>query len=229
MRFFLCFLVSLWSLACSGVSLPVVEPSLRSSDRVPVVFVPGITGVELREANGGKLVWGNGRRLLFPHDGGYSMAYPLSPTSPATGQVESGEVIEQIRLLGIIRKEVYGLLARVMEENGYRRGELEKPRPEDTFFFFTYDWRQDNVESARLLQERLEELRVVRGEKRLEVALVCQSNGANICRYLAKYGGATLGEVEAGVARRPSTLDVRKLILVGNSNGGGLRAQKGGQ
>jgi hypothetical protein len=53
--------------------------------------------------------------------------------------------------------------------------------------------------------------------------LICQSNGAHICRYLIKYGGASLAEAEAGRAERPASIEVEKLILVGSSNGGSLR------
>jgi hypothetical protein len=55
------------------------------------------------------------------------------------------------------------------------------------------------------------------------VSLLCQSSGAHVCRWFAKYGGASLEQVEAGGGRPPAGVTVARLILVGSSNGGSLR------
>jgi pimeloyl-ACP methyl ester carboxylesterase len=137
--------------------------------------------------------------------------------------VEVGEVIGRIRLAGIFGKDIYAPVAALFEDHGFQLGDLRHPRPRDRFFMFAYDWRQDNVESSRSLAEGLEGVRRAKGLERLRVALICQSAGAQICRFLAKYGGASLEEAEAGAARPPPTLQVEKVILVGASNGGALR------
>lgn len=168
------------------------------------------------------MVWGLGRNLLRPHDGGYGLALPLGSQDSGLPVLEPAGPIEQISVFGI-RKPVYGPIQRLLTGAGYVRGELESPRPGETFFFFDYDWRRDLTESAGLLRRQLEELRRVQGRERLEVDLVCQSGGAHLCRYLAKYGGAPLEEAAAGRGSLPSTLSVRRLVLVGASNGGSLR------
>src|SRR5262249_37250873 len=71
--------------------------------------------------------------------------------------------------------------------------------------------------------EKLVALARARGEERLRVALICQSNGAHICRYLAKYGGASLEEAEAGRAAPPRELEITRMVLVGTANGRSLR------
>jgi hypothetical protein len=185
--------------------------------------VPGATGVELRDPVTGRFVWGKGKNLVRPHDGGYAVAFPVEPGAAGAPGLETGEVMEEIRLAGLFRKPIYKPIVDLLTANGYQRGDLADPRPDDNFFLFAYDWRQDNVVSAAFLLERLETLRRVRSAPRLPVVLICQSNGAHICRYLAKYGGATLTETEAGLAERPAAIDLEKLILVGSSNGGSLR------
>jgi hypothetical protein len=55
------------------------------------------------------------------------------------------------------------------------------------------------------------------------VDLVCQSNGAHVCRYLAKFGDASLEAAEAGGTGPPPELTIRKLVLLGSSNGGSIR------
>lgn len=162
---------------------------------VPVVFVPGVTGVVLRDSGTGEVVWGEGRNLLGPHDDGFRLA--LRPGDA----IEPAGPIDEIRLFGI-HKPIYGPLRTLLTRAGYVPGE--------TLFFFGYDWRRDLTESAGRLGEWLEELRRKQGRESLEVDLVCQSSGAHLCRYLAKYG-------------LPPTLTVRRLVLVGASNGGSLR------
>ncbi len=212
------------ALGCASVPpAPGPAPAAAGAARNPVVIVPGLTGTELCDRETGRRVWGDGRSLLFPRDGGYALALPLENEAGREPAVEAGEVIERIRLLGLVRKEIYGPIARLLEDAGYRRGDLEAPRPGDGFFLFAYDWRRDGPTSARRLLERLDNLRRVRGEERLEVDLVCQSGGAHVCRYLAKYGGATLAEAEAGRGGPPAGVRVAKLVLVGTSNGGSMR------
>jgi hypothetical protein len=172
---------------------PAVPPS------VPVVFVPGVTGVVLRDSRTGEVVWGEGRNLLGPDDDGSRLALgpPLGPDTT----LEPVGPIDEIRLFGI-HKPIYGPLRTLLVRAGYVPGK--------TLFFHGYDWRRDLGESAGRLGDWLETLRQEQAREHLEVDLVCQSSGAHLCRYLAKYG-------------LPPTLTVRRLVLVGASNGGSLR------
>ena len=213
---------ALLAAGCSQVVVPV-DPALAArQDHVPVVVVPGITGTRLRDPATGKLVWGDGRAVIRPHDGGYALVKPIRPGSQRRGgDLEPAGVIESVRL-GPIHKQVYGPIVRLLESHGYTTGDMGSPRRGDDLFLFGYDWRQENAASAARLAEALERLRRVRGEERLAVDLVCQSNGAHVCRWLARYGGGTLEAAESGVAGPPARLRVRKLILVSSSNGGSL-------
>ncbi|MCP4559385.1 MAG: hypothetical protein GY837_02580, partial [Bosea sp.] len=205
---------------CSSTPVPVFVPLRDAVARRPVILVPGITGSLLRDRETREIIWGTGYRLVSPHDGGYSVARPISGR-PAP-ELEAFAVIEKLRL-GTVEKDIYGPIARLLETNGYRRGDLNAPRPEDDLFLFPYDWRLDNEVAVRELLEKLEGVRQARGEDRLAVDLICQSNGAHICRYLVKYGDAPFADAEAGRAAPPAAIDVVKLVLVGTSNGGSLR------
>jgi len=208
---------------CASAPPPVLPTLTDEEPKVPVVLVPGITGTVLRDRETGDARWGTGARLVFPRDAAYELALPVTGAGSAVPRLEPAEVIERITLAGLFRRDVYGPIVETLEANGYRRGDLADPRPGDTLFLFGYDWRRDNVLAAGVLRERLEKLRRARGEDRLEVDLLCQSNGAHICRYLAKHGGAPLEQAESGDAAPPADLEIRKLVLIGSSNGGGLR------
>jgi hypothetical protein len=215
------FLLVLLS-ACS--SPPPVLPGLAESrERIPVVLVPGVTGVTLRERDSGKTVWGRGVNLIRPHDGGYELALPIASGAVGPTKLEPGKVIEEVRLAGVFRKSVYRPIVELLEANGYRRGDLSDPDPADDLFLYAYDWRQDNILSARRLAELLERVRRARSDARLPVALLCQSNGAHVCRWLVKFGKAGLEQAEAGIVEKPEGVDVVKVILVATSSGGGLR------
>jgi hypothetical protein len=199
----------------------VLEPLVALADRTPLVIIPGITGSKLRDRDSGEIAWGSARGFFFPHDGGHALARPI-PSGTADALEAAGPIL-RVELLGIWKIDVYASLARLLEANGYRLGRLDDPRPDDTFFFFSYDWRQSNVSAVRALADQLENLRRVRGEDTLRVDLLCQSNAARIARYFLKYGPASLDEAERAAARRPPEIEVDKLILLGTANGGGLR------
>lgn len=209
--------------ACTQAPAPA-GPAVAPPE-VPVVFVPGVTGSELRDRERGGVAWGTGRNLIVPRDGGYGLAYPVAPPPGWEPRLEAAGVLEEVRL-GALRQPVYGPLLKALEDRGYRRGDLAAPRPGDTLFGFPYDWRRSNVETAGDLVARLEALRRARGEERLVVDLVCQSNGVHVCRYLVRHGGAPLDEAEARAeagSGAPPAVSVRNLVLVAGSNGGSLR------
>ena len=213
--------VLLWGCASSKDVAPVVDPSVLASDSRPVlVFVPGITGSKLRERESGTVLWGEGRNLISPRDGGYGLARSILPD--AANRLEAFDVIDEMRL-ATIRKPIYGPVRDLFVANGYRPGDIEAPTADATLYLFPYDWRQDNVASARQLLARLEAIRAARGSGALRVDLVCQSNGAHICRYLIKYGGASLDAVEANTSTPPAGIAFERMIFVGAANGGSIR------
>ncbi len=212
--------VGFWAVVCAQTLPPISEP-VGKSEKVPVIFVPGVTGAELRDRSTGQIYWGKGKNLLRPRDRGYRVARSLVLGAGAH-PIEVGNVILQLRVAGLFKKVIYQPLVDLFERNGYKVGDLTAPHPDENFFLFAYDWRQDNVESARLLDQRLENLREVRGESELEIVLLCQSNGSHVCRYFAKYRSVKLEEAEAGI-ETDSRIAVSKLGLLGSSNGGSLR------
>lgn len=215
-------LALLSSAGCATRRPPVLEPLVRVEKRTPVVLVPGITGSRLRDAESGKIVWGNARRIFLPRDGGYRLALPVPAEQRARDRLEPAGVVVGFNVLGLIRVDIYASLIELMKRNGYRLGDLEAPAPGDDFFVFPFDWRRGTVHNAGILARYLERLRQARNEPVLHVNLLCQSDAALLSRYLIKYGGLPLERAEAG-EEAPATISVDKLILVGSANGGSLK------
>src|SRR5688572_1521383 len=90
--------------------LPERPPATPPS--VPVVFVPGVTGVVLRDAKTGEVVWGEGKNLLGPDDDGSRLA--LGPQDV----LEPAGPIDQISVFGI-HKPIYGPLRELLIRAGY--------------------------------------------------------------------------------------------------------------
>ena len=132
-----------------------------------------------------------------------------------------GEPILQLRL-GPIRKPIYGPWIRLMNQQGYPAGDLDAPQPNDRFFVFGYDWRRSNVDAARQLGQALEAL-AARRRRPLRVALLAQSNGAVIARYLAKYGTSRLEQAGQGQITPLRDVSIVGVALIGSANGGALR------
>lgn len=220
--------VSAAGLVSIGLENGLIAPQPERAKGTPVVFVPGVTGTKLRDPSTGELVWGASEQLMRPRDGGYRIVLPLSvgdPLLPNTGpphpqaRYEAVEPIWQLRFVSW-NKMIYRPLLERFELEGYRLGDLAAPRPGDSFFFFNYDWRYGNLESVGQLDRQLEALSASRGG--IEVDLICQSNAAKICRWLAKYGSLTADSAQAGETWRRG-YGIRKILLVGASNSGALR------
>jgi len=216
---------SLLLAGCSAVTLPHdTTLAERSTERRVVVLVPGITGVELVDPDSGKIVWGRGANLIVPRDRGYRLALPFADLeAPRDGvALRPGRALRRLRL-GPIVKPVYGPIVDLLEAHGWRTGDLDDPAATDDLFLFAYDWRRDNRLSARQLADALEIVAQRRGGGDPSITLICQSNGAHICRYLVKYGKAMLAEARRGKAEPAGTVRIEQLVLIGNANGGSMR------
>ncbi|MDH3402086.1 MAG: hypothetical protein OES32_12945 [Acidobacteriota bacterium] len=222
------------ALAAGLLALPRgSQPAPAAAVRAPVVFVPGLTGTQLEDPRDGSVIWGGAAQLLRPHDGGRLLTLPLDPRAAGEAASAGREGLHpqalyeptgplwEMRIPGWT-KPIYRPLREELERTGYRLGRLESPAAGETLFFFNYDWRRGNLESVARLARQLTALAAAT-PGRLEVDLVCQSNAARICRYLVKYGALGLAEAEDG--RAPELpFAVRKVVLVGASNGGAVRA-----
>jgi len=59
---------------------------------------------------------------------------------------------------------------------------------QDTFYVFAYDWRRDNVESARLLAQKIAAFKQKLGKPDLRFDIIAHSMGGLVARYYAMYG-----------------------------------------
>jgi hypothetical protein len=193
----------------------------------PVIVIPGILGSRIVNRKTGEVVWPS----IF-RSGVDGLSLPATPDLASNrDELVAARIVETAKLAGNFGPEVYvyHYLIRALEDyGGYREGDWANP-PEggdqDTFYVFSYDWRRDNVESARLLVKRVEALKLKLGQPDLRFNVVAHSMGGLVARYAAMYGDQDLPP--EGAEARPDWAGasfVNKIFMFGTPNAGSAEA-----
>jgi pimeloyl-ACP methyl ester carboxylesterase len=210
-------------------NLPAIFPApivAKHTGKPPIIFIPGVTGSELVDPKTGEKLWPN----LFPANK-EALALPITSTALSENRddIVASRVIESAQLIKFIPEiGVYGALFKALEnQGGYRRGDIDAPASDgdrDTYYLFAYDWRRDNVESARKLAEKIAEIKRRTNRPDLRFDIIAHSMGGLIARYFAMYGDAdVMGE------RRPipdwrGAQSIGRIVLFGTPNAGSMDA-----
>src|SRR5688500_5773341 len=191
------------------------------SGKTPVIIVPGLTGSDLVNAKTGEEVWFKARRAKDD-----DIRLPISPNlSRNRDDLITKDVIRSVKFLKFLPEtEIYERLIAALEKRGYREVKWDSAKRgdnQDTFYVFPYDWRRDNVESARLLLRRIEMLKRRIGQPDIKFTGVAHSKGGLVSRYAAMYGNS---DIPAGTPR-PTWSGARhfeKIFLIGTPNEGSV-------
>jgi pimeloyl-ACP methyl ester carboxylesterase len=221
--------VSLVSSACISArrtpNLEQIFATARSKPgKRPVIVIPGILGSELINSKTGETVWPSAFRTS-------QEGLPMSPDLAANrDDLVPGKIIETVKLARVL-PEVYvyrDLLEALRRYAGYRDGDWENPGADgyqDTFYVFSYDWRQDNVSNARELVRRIVRLKIRLQRPDLKFTIVAHSMGGLIARYAAMYGDADLPNGDGPI--QPSwagAAHISKIMMIGVPNEGSADA-----
>ncbi len=219
----------LWLLAgilMAGCSEP--QPDLRwlyseaRDTRVPppVIVVPGIMGSRLVEQEGGREVWPGGLgRLLFSGYG--DLALPLPGETRADALQVTG------LFDGVAGRDFYGRIVRTLEDAaGYQRTEpgTSVDGPAARYYVFAYDWRQDNVATARQLHDLIEQIRRDHDDSALKVDVIAHSMGGLALRYYLRYGTVDVLDSNDFPVNGVGAERIHRLILLGTPNLGSITA-----
>lgn len=186
-------------------------------DQPPVVVIPGILGSRLRDRGSGREVWpGSPRHALF---GNHSrLALPIDPITlePVDDGIEAYDIFDQ--LLG---SDYYGNLLKTLDTYGHFRRTVAGTAIRDRsrrYYVLAYDWRQDNVVTARKLDALIEQIRVDYADPDLRVDIVAHSMGGLIARYFLRYGTQDVLDDNELPISYDGTRKVRTAILIGTPN-----------
>jgi pimeloyl-ACP methyl ester carboxylesterase len=190
--------------------------------RPPIIIIPGLTGSELINSRTGEEVWFKARRAKDD-----DIRLPISPVlSRNRDSLVPRDILRSVKLFGFLPEtEIYERLIDSLEKRGgYREANWKtatRADATDTLFVFPYDWRRDNVESARTLIRQIETLKRRLGQPNMKFNVIAHSMGGLIARYAAMYGDADL----PARAPRPTWAGARhfgKIFLLGTPNEGSI-------
>jgi pimeloyl-ACP methyl ester carboxylesterase len=201
-------------------------PVKAQKGNVPVILIPGLIGSELVNQKTGEKVW-----FKISRSKNDDLRLPISPNLSANRDNLVPRGIFRSAPVGLLkRQDIYGGFIEKLKAEGYREATLENPPTrgfEKTLYIFAYDWRRDNVENARLLIRKIENLKRKLKRPNLKFNVVAHSMGGLIARYAAMYGDRDLPPNQARLL--PNWAGARhfeKIFLVGTPNEGSILALK---
>lgn len=196
---------------------------LRTPPR-PVILLHGFLGSKLRDSATGKVVWGKMSNVLMGGDSDMLALALDGDDAEAPGErVEAFQIYDSLWGVEYYRE----ILRSLRTAGGYQIGDMEDPNPGDNAFVFVYDWRRDNVETARLLAEAIDRLKARVGLPDLRFDLLTHSQGGLVARYYLMYGGAPLPSDDQPLEpTMEGAANVEKVIMFGTPNRGCLEALK---
>ena len=208
----------------SGIAAqtPTPTPQLApvKTGKTPIIIIPGLTGSELVNSKTGEEAWFKATRAKDD-----DLRLPISANLARNrDDLVPRDIIRSVKFLKFLPEtEIYERLIDALQtRGGYKEGKWNAPPKDgyqDTFYVFPYDWRRDNVETARTLIRQVEALKRKLGKPNLKFNIVAHSMGGLIARYAAMYGDADL---PMG-APKPTWAGARhfdKIFLLGTPNEG---------
>jgi pimeloyl-ACP methyl ester carboxylesterase len=190
-------------------------------DRPPVILIHGMLGSRLIRPDGREAWPGSAWRLLF--DDYDSLAFDIDPETlePRAGNLVVGGITD--RAAG---RDFYASIIRVLQQaGGYELAEVGKPPPaRNSLYVFTYDWRRDNVATARALDAFIERVRADHADPALKVDVIAHSMGGLIARYYLRYGTADVLDDNEFPVNNHGAGRIRRMILLGTPNLGSAKA-----
>lgn len=191
----------------------------QPTGKSPVIIIPGITGSDLVNPKTGKTVW-----FSLKRDKEDDVRMPMrSPVLSANrDNLVTKDIIRKVEISVLPDVEVYQSLIDALKSRGYTEGNWDKPESSDVFYVFPYDWRRDNVETARLLIQKIEKAKLLLKRPKLKFDILAHSMGGLIARYAAMYGKA---EPPASASPKPTwagAVHVDKLMMFGTPNEGAM-------
>ena len=195
----------------------------RMVEQPPVILIHGMMGSRLTDKNSGKEVWvGNLSKLVFSNY--EDIALEIDPDSllPKPSSLITSGLLDTV-----VGKDFYaGITDTLKSAGGYQFADVgvKQLSSARNYYVFTYDWRQDNIQTVRKLSEFIEQIRLDYANPDLKVDLVAHSMGGLIARYYLRYGDEDTLDSNDFDINLSGSERVRRIILLGTPNLGSVGA-----
>lgn len=222
-------IATLFAACMAGCS--VMQPDLTriyakqegNTDQPPVIVIHGALGGRLHDPQKNREIWpGPFTRVLFGDYEDLELAIDEDSLHPKEPALTPGGVAARIGQV-----DFYGRILDVLQEaGGYVRAEPGDKRGggEKRYYVFNYDWRQDNVRTARELDRFIERIRGDYGDPSLKVDIVAHSMGGLIARYYVRYGLEDVLDDNEFPVNQYGAQKIRRVVLLGTPNLGSAAA-----
>lgn len=221
------------SVACGRVSKPDLHALYKIEERQamdmageraqpPVIIIPGIVSTKLMDEQGKNVWFGAWHKILFSDYEELVLDIDKSTLTPKPSAIVAGELPRKV--LGF---DFYGSLFDVLEDYGdYQYTALGTPYNGSgrRYYKFPYDWRYGSVDTARKLDDFIEQVRKDYQTPDLEVDLVAHSMGGLIARYYMRYGTADVLDDNDFLVTQAGAKKVRRFVQLGAPNLGSIAA-----
>jgi pimeloyl-ACP methyl ester carboxylesterase len=204
---------------CSDAPRPDLARLYRmaGTDAAPVILIPGAFGSRLRDRTSGDEVWpGPWWRILFSSYADLALAFDPATLQAMPSKLEASGIAERVFGRDFYRP----IIETLTRHGGYAPGVLGRPaaKGERRLYVFAYDWRQDNVASARALHQLIQAIQRDYADPALRVDLVAHSMGGLVARYYLRFGIRDVLDGTPQQVTMDGSQSVRKLVLLGTPN-----------
>jgi len=188
----------------------------------PVILIPGVLGSRLFDKNNGTEIWpGPTLHLLVASKQDLELSFDPQTLQPVEDGLQPRGLFEEV-----LNADFYGAILRTLRESGGfvagKPGVHADPRVR-RYYVFAYDWRQDNVTTAKRLDALIEQIRRDYADPALRVNVIAHSMGGLVIRYYLRYG--TVDALEGDGAfpiNMAGAAKVGTAVLLGTPNLGAI-------
>jgi pimeloyl-ACP methyl ester carboxylesterase len=185
------------------------------AEQPPLILIPGIMGSQLRDKSTQHVVWPGGIwRIVFHRYGELALQIDPDTLEATPGNIEAFALAD-----AAAGQHFYDTISATLIDSGAFQmtspGTPVRDPVTRHLYVFPYDWRLDNVTTARKLSALIDQLRVDYGRPDLKVDIVAHSMGGIVARYLLEFGTEDALDRDDAPITMAGASRINRLILLG--------------
>lgn len=200
----------------------IYEMTEQHAGQAPVILIHGALGGRLEDKQGKEIWPGSLKKIAFSQYLELALPFDKTDLMPTDSDTHVAGIAETAA-----GRDFYGKIIKTLENiGGYSRGQLGQPGARDVrrYYVFSYDWRQDNVVSAKKLHNFIETVRQDYKDPSLKVDIIAHSMGGLITRYYARYGNVDVLNSNELLPNNIGEQRIRRVVMLGTPSLGSVGA-----